>query len=87
MLDEPSIFSGPEAHTPPPPEVSEVTPPGDEVLQALEQAVKLVMAVDKVDTTPPAPIKARFTGRLQVDSEAAFTSWIPPSPPWTTTPC
>ncbi len=70
MLNEPSVFSSGKA-TPTVP-VEPESGPRDTTLEQFETAVSAVMNVYKVeyDLAPPASVS--FTGRLRMDSEAAF---------------
>jgi Zn-dependent protease len=70
MLNEPSILvngkSGPLPIAPP------AESPKNPAYEKLEAAITGVMDVYKVDYSPPPPVSVSFTGRLRMDSEAAF---------------
>jgi len=71
MLNEPSVFSTGRADGKAPPSQA-VMPEPRVVYPELETAVQEVMDVYKVNYDPPAPAKVAFTGRLRIDSEAAY---------------
>ena len=71
MLNEPSVFSTERADGKTPPSQT-VMPEPRVVYPELEAAVQEVMDVYKVNHDPPPPAKVAFTGRLRIDSEAAY---------------
>ncbi len=73
MLNEPSVFStGQTAGEEPAPPSPAVMPQPSPSVPELDAAVHAVMDVLQVNYDPPPPAKAVFTGRLRLDSEAAF---------------
>lgn len=72
MLNEPSVFSSGRAAGETPSPLAAVTPQPRVSYPELEAAVQDVMDIYKVSYDPPPPAKVAFTGRLRLDSEAAF---------------
>ena len=70
MLNEPSILASGQAA--PPTQEASGTSVKDPVHEQLEVAVSSVMDIQQVEYNPAPPISARFTGRLLIDSEAAY---------------
>lgn len=70
MLNEPSILASGQAA--PPTQEASGTSVKDPVHEQLEVAVSSVMEIQQVEYNPAPPISARFTGRLLIDSEAAY---------------
>jgi Zn-dependent protease len=70
MLNEPSILvNGKSGMVPIAPPVES---PQNTAYEQLETAIAGVMDVYKVDYSPPPPVSVSFTGRLRMDSEAAY---------------
>jgi len=71
MLNEPSVFSTGRAGGDASPSPAVIPQPRVSYPE-LESAVQNVMDVFKVSYDPPAPAQVAFTGRLRIDSEAAY---------------
>ena len=70
MLNESSILVNGQPAVPPPEKTSKIH--RDSALEIIEATVNDVMDVYKVDYETPAPVRVQYTGRLRIDSEAAY---------------
>jgi Zn-dependent protease len=70
MLNEPSILVSDKSGIAP--IVQPVESPKNPAVEKLEAVVTGVMDVYKVDYDPPPPVSISYTGRLRLDSEAAY---------------
>lgn len=72
MLNEPSVFSSSDSA---PQDISEDKPKSlkSPIFEQIETMVAEVCDIYEVDYNPPPPASIRFTGRLRVDSEKAYT--------------
>ncbi|MBN1680967.1 MAG: site-2 protease family protein [Anaerolineae bacterium] len=71
MLNEPSILASGKAAASRPAQTTAQSASTD-AHESLKAVVAEVMDIYEVDTSPPPPAYASFTGRLRIDSEAAY---------------